>query len=91
LLHPVIKPDHLSGGLRELEPPPSVHLRTGDGAENSDFWSALGGQLKPGLDVVITTTVDASLLTLAEPAVAEVVVEAGIRIADDNEAKPRLS
>jgi hypothetical protein len=62
LLHPVIDAEHLQGGFAAIRPLPRVHLRTGDGSENSDFWSALGGQLKPGLDLVVTATVDASLL-----------------------------
>lgn len=76
LVNPVIKPDFLQGALADIVPQPSVHLRTGDGTENSDFWSALGGQLKPGLDVVVTATVDATLLTPAEPAVEKVVTNA---------------
>jgi hypothetical protein len=62
LLHPIIEAEHLQGAFAAVRPLPSVRLRTGDGSENSDFWSALGGQLRPGLDLVVTATVDASLL-----------------------------
>jgi hypothetical protein len=50
-----------------VRPLPALKLRSGDGSENSDFWSALGGQLKPGLDLIVTVTVDAAALALAGP------------------------
>lgn len=66
--------EHLQGALADVEPAPTVELRSGSGPDNSDFWSALGGQLKPGLDVVVTLTVDAALLREAGPPVSEVVL-----------------
>jgi hypothetical protein len=76
LLHPLIEEEYLQGAFTSVRPTPRVHLRTGDGTENSDFWSALGGQLKPGLDLVVTATVDAALMTPAGPPVEEVVPSA---------------
>lgn len=73
LLHRVIGHEHLRGPFAGVRPLPSITLRSGDGSENSDFWSALGGQLKPGLDLVITTTVDAAILTRTGPPVEEVL------------------
>ncbi|MEJ3746714.1 DUF4255 domain-containing protein [Actinomycetes bacterium KLBMP 9797] len=73
LLHRVIAAEHLRGPFATVRPLPTVTLRSGDGTENSDFWSAIGGQLKPGLDVVITTTVDAAVLTRTGPPVREVL------------------
>jgi hypothetical protein len=55
---------------------PTVQLRSGDGTENSDFWSALGGQLKPGLDIVVTATIDAAIAAEAGPPVGEIDVRA---------------
>jgi Pvc16 N-terminal domain len=75
VLHPVIEAEHLQGPLADVRPLPTARLRTGDGTENSDFWSALGGQLKPGLDLVITATVDAATLTAAGPPVQEVHID----------------
>jgi hypothetical protein len=74
LLHPVIEAEHLQGVLAEVRPLPGLRLRSGDGSENSDFWSALGGQLKPGLDLVVTVTLDATLRTPAGPPVETVHV-----------------
>jgi hypothetical protein len=79
LLHPVIGNDHLRGGFTEVRPLPTLHLRSGDGSENSDFWSALGGQLKPGLDLVVTVTVDAALRAAAGPPTETVTVRAKAR------------
>jgi hypothetical protein len=81
LLHPVIEPDHLQGALANILPVPSLRLHSGDGSENSDFWSALGGQLKPGLDLVVTATVDAAALKAAGPAVegVKVLAQPGLR------------
>jgi hypothetical protein len=72
LLHPVIEAEHLQGVFADVRPLPSLKLRSGDGSENSDFWSALGGQLKPGLDLVVTATIDAALRTRVGPPVEEV-------------------
>jgi uncharacterized protein DUF4255 len=81
LLHPYLAAEHLKGPFASVRPLPTAHLRSGDGTENSDFWSALGGQLKPGLDLVVTATVDAALFVEAGPPVQEIDVSA-IRIAD---------
>lgn len=71
LVNPVIATNHLAGTLATIEPRPTIELRTGTAAENSDFWSALGGQLKPGLDVVVTITVDAAAVREVGPPVRE--------------------
>ena len=77
LLHPVIEAEHLQGVFSSVRPLPALRLRSGDGTENSDFWSALGGQLKPGLDLVVTVTVDAALRAPAGPLTEQVIVRAG--------------
>ena len=76
LLHPVIPAEHLRGVFESVRPLPSLRLRAGDGSENSDFWSALGGQLKPGLDVVVTVTLDAALRATAGPPTEKLEVHA---------------
>lgn len=78
LLHPTIDAEYLQGGFAVVRPLPAVRLRTGDGSENSDFWSALGGQLKPGLDLVVTATVDAAALAPVAPPVDELAVQARV-------------
>ena len=59
-----IAPQFLAGPYETIRPVPSIAVAGPDGRDNSDFWSALGGQLKPGLDLVLTATVD--VRTLAE-------------------------
>ena len=60
--------EYLPEGLAGLDPLPSVQVALPDGGNHgADFWSALGGQLKPGLDLVVTVTVDAATLATAGP------------------------
>ena len=76
LLHPVIPAEHLQGVFTSVRPLPSLTLRAGDGSENSDFWSALGGQLKPGLDLVVTVTIDSALRAVTGPPTEKIDVRA---------------
>jgi hypothetical protein len=71
LNHSELESEYLQGALAALEPLPSVELRAGSASENPDFWSALGGQLKPALDAVITLTVDAALMREVGPPIDE--------------------
>jgi len=52
-----------------VTPVPSIELGAGDGRDNTGFWSALGGQPKPGLDVTVTATADIAPTTRSGPAV----------------------
>jgi hypothetical protein len=65
LRHTELEREHLQGAYRDVSPVPSIELGAGDGRDNPDFWSALGGQLKPGLDVTVTATVDITQTTRA--------------------------
>lgn len=60
-----LDPDHMSDQLRALPPPPSLSLAASGDDDQADFWSALGGQLKPGLDLTVTVTVDAAAVAEA--------------------------
>ncbi len=84
LLHPVIQAEHLQGVFSTVRPLPSLTLRSGDGSENSDFWSALGGQLKPGLDLVVTVTIDSALRAVTGPPTEKLE----IRASDSGSLKP---
>ena len=48
LLNPVITEEHLPAAYADVRPVPTVTLRSGEGAENADLWSALGGSCAPG-------------------------------------------
>ncbi|OXM63534.1 DUF4255 domain-containing protein [Amycolatopsis vastitatis] len=68
LRHPELESRYLRGAYQAVRPLPSIEVGAGDGRDNSDFWSALGGQLKPGLDITVTATVDSALLVpVGEP------------------------
>jgi hypothetical protein len=76
LMNPFIDAEYLRGGFAAVRPLPAVRMRPGDGSGSSDVWSALGGQLKPGLDVVVTVTVDAAKMVEAAPPAEELIVNA---------------
>jgi hypothetical protein len=60
LLTPVLDAAYLRSPFAELRPLPTMTVGMPDRKDTADFWSALGGQLKPGLDLVVTATVDAA-------------------------------
>jgi hypothetical protein len=61
--------EHLARGYAEIRPLPTLKVASAGDDDKSDFWSALGGQLKPGLDLLVTATVDAAPATGAGPPV----------------------
>lgn len=69
LLAPILSEEYLRSPFLELRPLPTMSVGMPEGKDTADFWSALGGQLKPGLDLVVTTTVDA---TRARPSARKV-------------------
>ncbi|MBP2329896.1 hypothetical protein JOF56_010281 [Kibdelosporangium banguiense] len=69
LLHSEIETEYLQGSYQKIQPVPTIEIASGDGRDNSDFWSALGGQLKPGLDVKVTATVDSAIMLPVGPPV----------------------
>ncbi|HET9658360.1 MAG TPA: DUF4255 domain-containing protein [Kineosporiaceae bacterium] len=77
LRHPVLPQQHLPAGVREVEPLPTLQVGMPDGKDTADFWSAIGGQLKPALDLVLTATVDISRDWPAGPPVEDLVLQAG--------------
>lgn len=74
LLHHELDREYLQGSYRDVSPVPRIEVGAGDGKDNSDFWSALGGQLKPGLDLTVTATVDSALLVPVGPPVERYTV-----------------
>ncbi len=59
LRNPMIKPGELGGALEDADLP--VYIEVGQPASQerslADIWSALGGELKPSLDVVVTAPI----------------------------------
>ena len=75
LLNPVLPVPHIPAVYRDVEPPPTLRDGMPDGKDTADFWAAIGGQLKPALDLVVTATVDTSRDFWAGPPVEEVTLE----------------
>ncbi|MDQ3986708.1 MAG: DUF4255 domain-containing protein [Actinomycetota bacterium] len=61
--------DYLPEAYASVTPLPTLTVAVPDGRDNSDFWAALGGQLKPGLDLTVTATVDLEVAREAGPPV----------------------
>lgn len=57
--NPMIKPDQLDGALAEPDLPVYIDVGQPPSQDRSlaDVWSALGGELKPSLDVVVTAPI----------------------------------
>src|SRR5690348_15737375 len=72
-----IEVQHLKGPFQTVRPVPMLEVAASDGRDNSDFWSALGGQLKPGLDLLVTATLDPAVFALAGPDVERFVTRIG--------------
>jgi hypothetical protein len=87
LVNPEISSEHLAEPLASVDPLPTIKLRTGSAAENSDFWSIMNGQMKAGLDVVVSVTLDAAALAEVGPPTREVLLEQSIR---DGSAEDRV-
>lgn len=71
LRHDEIAAEHLPAAYAEVRPLPVLSVAAADTGDQSDFWSAVGGQLKPGLDLRITATVDADAAVLTGPPVLQ--------------------
>jgi hypothetical protein len=71
LSHHELSTAYLQGPLAKMSPLPTVSVASPAETTSSDFWSALGGKLKPGLDLVVTATVDTGLMKEAGPPVEQ--------------------
>jgi hypothetical protein len=73
LRHPVLPADVLSGDLTGMPLPvlTTIALPPPQDRSIADVWSALGGELKPSLDLVVTAPLDASVRIPAAPPVLE--------------------
>ncbi|HYO43129.1 MAG TPA: DUF4255 domain-containing protein [Candidatus Limnocylindrales bacterium] len=71
LRNPMVKSGDLGGSLDEADLPVYIEVGQPEGQDRSlaDIWSALGGELKPSLDVVVTAPVVLSQSTYYGPPV----------------------
>jgi hypothetical protein len=66
-----LHPPHLRAPLDAVEPYPTIEIAPG-GKDQTDFWRAIDGQLKPGLEVLVSLPVDLDALSPTAPAPGEV-------------------
>jgi hypothetical protein len=73
LRHDAIPEDLVSGDLHDLAAPVVLELALPPGPDRSltDIWSALGGELKPSLDLVVVAPIDPSRRFSPAPPVLE--------------------
>jgi hypothetical protein len=90
LSHPEIGAAHLRGLLADVRPLPTLSVAAPTETTSSDFWSAIKGKLKPGLDLLVTTVVDTGIMREAGPAVEQYELRLGKRRAGLGEAPARL-
>ncbi|MGH3826398.1 MAG: DUF4255 domain-containing protein [Pseudonocardiaceae bacterium] len=88
LRNEVVPPELLSGPLAEVGLPVtlSVALPPPEDRAFADVWSALGGELKPSLDLVVTAPVDGGRLFPAGPPVQDpLTIDFGARAGDQRD------
>jgi hypothetical protein len=73
LAHDALPADSLGGALEGFELPIALTIASPPPEDRalSDVWSALGGELKPSLDLVVTVPVDRGIFDTAAPLVLE--------------------
>ncbi len=77
LRNTVIQPTYLSNGFSQLRPLPVISVARFDGSDNADFWTAIGGELRPAVDLTLTATFDTSVIEEPGPPVRTVEVGTG--------------
>ncbi len=60
---------NLGAFVREGDPPPTIRVARTDGKDLAEFWGAIDGKLRPGVNLVVTATVDPELHTKDEDSV----------------------
>src|SRR5213078_1320796 len=73
LRHPTMPTDALAGALAQARMPILLNIALPPPQDRSisDVWSALGGELKPSLDLIVTAPMDANAPIAAAPPVLE--------------------
>jgi hypothetical protein len=61
--------EYLVGPLGRTRPLPTINVPRFDGSHNADFWTAISGEMRPAVDLVISATFDAAIIAEAGPPV----------------------
>jgi Pvc16 N-terminal domain len=73
--NPELPAAHARGPFAATEPRPTLRVASADAESRAEFWSAIDGQLKPGLQVIVTAPIDAALMAPAGPPTKAVEIE----------------
>lgn len=71
LAHTTIDEEHQVAALRDADASPTLKVARPQAKDFAEFWSAIDGQLKPGLDLTVTAAVDPGILQPAGPPTEE--------------------
>ena len=63
----VLDGDHRPEFAAETDPAPTLRVARADGKDLAEFWGAIEGKLKPGLNLVVTASIDPHVTTAAGP------------------------
>lgn len=77
LRNTVMQPSYMTNGFATLRPLPVLSVARFDGSDNADFWTAIGGELRPAVDLTLTATFDTSISEDAGPPVRTVEIGTG--------------
>ena len=69
--HSQLPAQFLQGHLADLDPLPTLRIARPDGKDFAEFWPAVEGKLRAGLDLIVTATVDPEVLVPAGPPTGE--------------------
>ena len=86
-----LDPQYLPGDYSTVGPIPSLTLAHRDAEGTSDVWSALGGQLKPGLDLIVTASVQSGRGWRAGPPVKRYELTVTSTEADDHDGSEAIA
>ena len=60
---------YLPSPLDQIRPLPTLNVPRFDGSHNADFWTAVSGEMRPAVDLVVSATFDAAVIAEAGPPV----------------------
>jgi len=69
-------PKYIEGPLSQTRPLPTINVPRSDGSHNADFWTAISGEMRPAVDLVVSATFDAAVLAEAGPPVTSFTLAA---------------
>ncbi|MGH9040349.1 MAG: DUF4255 domain-containing protein [Acidimicrobiia bacterium] len=87
LKSPELPVAHARGPFATTPPLPRLRVAAADGESRADLWSAIDGQLKPGLQLTVTATVDAAQAKPAGPPTRALDIETVDRTQADRRSR----